>query len=464
MTFYVCSGFSSLSLDPCAFPQCPLLAILQGNIFFQPVRDQRPHLVHTQADVWHRVAPQAEFPLGTQVTSQPLDSKLPYSVPRTAQIFDLTPSVVSSCTPTSSCPGEGDGPLPLRTNTRRRGPNHVPRPLNSFFLFKADWLAKRKSLLAGVEQDHRQLNRMASSEWKKLPPDAKQQFKEAAHQAKVEHSIKYPGYRFTPKPRGDRRKRKTKRNEPEVLLRNEEAARLVSQGVTGDALREALANYDRRCSDEKQHCAVSSSPPSPLSEGLPSTPSALAPAIPIPPSFDANQSHSCTPQLTASFLDLETLWDTFVGTSYTIPWAGEVAQSQQSPVVEEPEIIPAEPAQDSHLFQFDHLPDDYTSYFFPSYSSSTQLLQFGQEMQVDDCGTQGTVSFPVFQSFNPSSDFVQSTSDSAGGSAYQSVPLFQTKTFHTPLTTFGNTPRYPTFRESCFCTLNRTVSRSADIS
>jgi HMG (high mobility group) box len=396
-----------------------------------------PYLIPTQADAWHRVIPPAEFPLETQVTSQPLEGKSPCSVPRAARIFDLAPSHVTSCPPTSSGPSGGDGPLPLETGTRRRGANRVPRPLNCFFLFKTDWLAKRKSLLAGIEQDHRQLNRMASSEWRKLPPEAKQWFKDAAHQAKVEHSMKYPGYRFTPKPRGDRRKRKTKRNEPEVLLRNEEAARLVSQGVTGDALRGALADYDRRCSDEKQHCTVSTPSPSSLSEGLPSTPSALAPVILPPQPFDANQSSSWAPQPTASFLDLETLWDTLAGNSYTVPWAGEVAQSQQSPVVDGPEIIPAEPAQDSHLIHFDHLPDDCTSFFLPSYSPSTQLFQTGQEIQVDDWshqleylvgGTQGTVSFPVFQPFKPSSDFVQSTSD-AGGSAYQSVPLFHAKKF-----------------------------------
>jgi hypothetical protein len=398
---------------------------------------KRAYLIPTQADVWHSVAPHAGSPLETrtQVTSQPLEGESPYSVPRAAEIYDLTPSDVTSCSPISSRPGGGDGPQPLRTGTRRRGPNHVPRPLNSFFLFKTDWLAKRKSLLAGIEQDHRQLNRMASSEWRKLPPEAKQRFKDAAHQAKVEHSIKYPGYRFTPKPRGDRRKRKTKRNEPEVLLRNEEAARLVSQGVTGDALREALADYDRRCSDEKQHCAVGTSSPSSLSEGLPSTPPALAPVV-LPLPFHANQSYGWAPQPTASFLDLETLWDTFAGNSYTVPWAGEVAESQQSPVVDGPEIIPAEPAQDSHLFHFDHLPDDCTSFFLPSCGPSTQLSQIGQEMQVDNWsyhleslvgGAQGSVSFPVFQPFNPSSDFVQSTPDSAGGSAYQSVPLFQAK-------------------------------------
>ncbi len=280
---------------------------------------------------------------------------------------------------------------------------------------------------------------MASSEWRKLPPEAKQRFKDAAHQAKVEHSIKYPGYRFTPKPRGDRRKRKTKRNEPEVLLRNEEAARLVSQGLTGDALREALADYDKRSSDEKQNCAIGTSSPSSLSEALPSTPSssALAP-VNLPSPFDASQSYSWAPQSTTSFLDLETLWDTFAGNSYTVPWAGEVAQSQQPPVVDGPEVTPAEPPQDSHLLHLDHLPDDYTSFFLPAYIPSTHLSQIDQEMQIDDWShrleplvgdSQGTVSFPVFQSFNPSSDFVQSTSDSAGGSAYQSLPLFQAKNF-----------------------------------
>ena len=270
---------------------------------------------------------------------------------------------------------------------------------------------------------------MASSEWRKLSPEAKQKFKDAAFQAKVEHSKKYPGYRFTPKPRGDRRKRKTKRNEPEVLLRNEEAARLVSQGVTGDALREALAEYDRRY--EKLHCTDSSSPPSSVSEGSPSTPSASVILQPSP--FDVNQSHSWAPQSTTSFHDLEALWGTFAGSSHPVPWAGEVALSQHLPVVNGPRIVPTEPGQDPRFFHFDRLPDDYPSLVPPS--CPTQYFQIGQEMQYDDLrhhldgGTRlgGTSSFPAFQPFKPSSGFVQSASDSPGRSAYQSVPLFQAK-------------------------------------
>ena len=327
----------------------------------------------------------------------------------------------------SSTPCGDDVPVPLRTGSQRRTPNHVPRPLNCFFLFKTDWLAKRKSLLAGIEQDHRQLNRMASSEWRKLPPETKQRFKDAAYQAKVEHSMKYPGYRFTPKPRGDRRKRKTKRNEPEILLRNEEAARLVSQGVTGDALREALEEYDRRCTDERHHSTNSAPSPS-FSEGLPSTPSTLSSVNHPLSSFDVNPSYSWAPQPTTSYVDLETLWETFAGSSHSAPWTGEVALSQHSPV-DQPQVVPAELSQDSYLFRFDHLLGGYDSLFSPLYNPSTHFIRTDSQTQhrIDDLeppvgGTQGTASFPVFQPFKPSSGFIQSTPNTPEG--YQSVPLY----------------------------------------
>jgi hypothetical protein len=352
------------------------------------------------------------------------------------------PADATSCSPESSVRGEGDAPVPLRTSSQRRGPNHVPRPLNSFFLFKTDWLAKRKSLLAGIEQDHRQLNRMASSEWRKLPPEAKQQFKDAAYQAKVEHSMKYPGYRFTPKPRGDRRKRKTKRNEPEVLLRNEEAARLVSQGVTGDALREALAEYDRRCAEEKQHSTVNASSPPSSSEGLPFTPPDSSSITPSSPPFDTNQSHNWASHLT-SFLDLETLWDTFSGSAHSVPWTGDVDLSNYSPIVCQPQAVAAEPARNSHSYHFGKFLDGHASLVSPPCGHSTQFFQIDQPIQrrIDDLsqhlepsvgGAQGTVSFPTFRSFDPNSGFVQTTSDAPESSPYQSVPLFQANNlFHT---------------------------------
>ena len=279
---------------------------------------------------------------------------------------------------------------------------------------------------------------MASSEWRKLPPEAKQRFKDAAYQAKVEHSIKYPGYRFTPKPRGDRRKRKTKRNEPEILLRNEEAARLVSQGLTGDALHEALAEYDKRSSEEKQNSSANASFPPSFSEGSPYASPDSSSITPSSPSFDINQTHSWAPQPT-TFLDLETLWDTFTGNSQSVPWAGDVTLSNYSPIIDQPQAVAAEPAHDSHSFHFDHLLDGYASLLSPSYNHSTQDFQIDQQLQyrIDDLnlnqppisGTQGSVSFPAFQSFVPNSGFGQSTSDPSKSSAYQNVPIFQANNF-----------------------------------
>lgn len=390
-----------------------------------------------QIDVCHRAI--LESQPESRVSSQPHWDESLCSFPEATPISYFPPAGATLYPAKTHSPLEDDAPVPLRTSSQRRSPNHVPRPLNCFFLFKTDWLAKRKSLLAGIEQDHRQLNRMASSEWRKLPPEAKQRFKDAAYQAKVEHSIKYPGYRFTPKPRGDRRKRKTKRNEPEILLRNEEAARLVSQGVTGDALQEALAEYDRHSAEEKQNpIANESSPPSP-SEGLAFVSPDSSSITPSSTSFDITQSHSWASQ-PATFLDLETLWDTFTGDSQSVPWAGDVSLSSYSSLVDPPQAVAAEPVHDPYSLHIDHLLDGYASLVSPSYYHSTQNFQIDQQLQrrIDDLhlnkghlisGTHGPVSFPAFQSFDPNSGFGQSISDTSKSSVYQSVPLFQANNF-----------------------------------
>jgi hypothetical protein len=328
----------------------------------------------------------------------------------------------------SSTPDGLDAPVPLRSS-QRRVPDHVPRPLNSFFLFKTDWLAKRRSLLAGVEQDHRQLNRMASSEWRRLPPEAKQRFKDAANKAKVEHAIKYPGYRFTPKPRGDRRKRKTKRNEPEILLRNEEAARLVSQGVTGEALHEALAEYDRRCAEEKQSLGCRADSPPPHSDGQLSTPSASSP-VTLHSAADVDQLNDC---IARPIFDLKTLCDSFVESPHPVPQAHGVTLSQHSLAADRSQPVPVEPGQDPHHFHVNHLLDSYSSLFSQPHGSSTQISHADQHIHYQpDWGrhtTHATVTFPTHQAFETDSGFVQNISDTSADYAYQNDALAQADFF-----------------------------------
>lgn len=263
------------------------------------------------------------------------------------------PGTVAAAT-SSSPPSATDSP---KGGGRRRDRNHVPRPLNCFFLFKSDWLAKRKSFLVGIEQDHRQLNRMASSEWRKLPQEVKQRFKDAAHKAKVEHAMKYPEYRFMPKPRGDRRRRKTRRNEPEVLLRNEEAARLVSQGITGDALLRGLANYDRRVHAAHQRPISRATSPHPFSETIPSTLSSITPPS---PTVDVYSSPHSAMQPTSALPELGALQGTLSGCSHHVRGA---TLPQHAPVLEDMLATPEVHTRDLYSLHFD--------YFFQSDSTTS---------------------------------------------------------------------------------------------
>ena len=329
----------------------------------------------------------------TQVVSQPCDLDSPNS---------LSSAVATSSLPVSATDC-------LKGSGRRRNPNHVPRPLNSFFLFKADWLAKRKSLLAGIEQDHRQLNRMASSEWRKLPPEVKQRFKDAAHRAKVDHAMKYPEYRFTPKPRGDRRRRKTKRNEPEVLLRNEEAARLVSQGVVGDALLEALADYDRRATAEQCRILRAASPPS-FSEALPSASSSVTPRS---PSVYVYSSLDLAMKPIPALFELGTLPGPLVGDSHPVHGI-----AQHAPVVDDFQAISAETG-DPYSLHFDYFLSGDTPNSIPQPRGlSNQFLQTDHTGHEADWSyqspfpigeAQGTVPVLAYPSFQMDSGLVQAT-------------------------------------------------------
>ena len=344
----------------------------------------------TQSDCDVRV----QAPPATQLVSKSCDLDYP----------DSLSSAVTTPSPPTSATGCLNG------GGRRRKSNHVPRPLNCFFLFKADWLAKRKSLLAGIEQDHRQLNRMASSVWRKLPQEVKQRFMDAAHKAKVEHAMKYPEYRFTPKPRGDRRRRRTKRNEPEVLLRNEEAARLVSRGVTGDALLEALADYDRRATAKQRPMFRAASPP-PFSEALPSASSS---ATPSSPSVHVYSSLDLAMQPISTLLELGILPSTLMGDSH--PVRG-VEQATHTPAADDTPAIPGEPTRDPYSFHFDYFYDSTTLIPQPR-GLSGEFLQTDRTGHENDWSyqpaysideTQGTDPVSAYPPFRTGSDLVQAT-------------------------------------------------------
>ena len=79
---------------------------------------------------------------------------------------------------------------PKPRNTIRRDPEYVPRPRNSFMLFRLDLNARRGSL---AQKD---LSRVAGAFWRRLPETKKKIYKEMANREKEIHKAKYPQYSY----------------------------------------------------------------------------------------------------------------------------------------------------------------------------------------------------------------------------------------------------------------------------
>ncbi|KAF9260986.1 hypothetical protein L218DRAFT_825636, partial [Marasmius fiardii PR-910] len=70
-----------------------------------------------------------------------------------------------------------------------------PRPLNAFMFFRL-WCQSK--INRSVESDHRIISRISGHYWRMLPQAEKDIYYAMAEKAKIEHSIKYPNYRYAP--------------------------------------------------------------------------------------------------------------------------------------------------------------------------------------------------------------------------------------------------------------------------
>ncbi|KAG0930833.1 hypothetical protein G6F57_011460 [Rhizopus arrhizus] len=80
---------------------------------------------------------------------------------------------------------------------RKKDPNHIPRPVNSF-------LAYRTEMQAIIRQycplaNHREISKVVAKWWHEATTEEKQIFKDKAELAKYSHAQKYPHYKFSPK-------------------------------------------------------------------------------------------------------------------------------------------------------------------------------------------------------------------------------------------------------------------------
>ncbi|CAG8434552.1 6972_t:CDS:1 [Ambispora gerdemannii] len=84
------------------------------------------------------------------------------------------------------------------TNSNEELSKDIPRPLNSFMLF-------RRNFSAGIVEENKdrtfvsKVSGKASKAWKEASPQVKGFFSALAEKAKLEHKIRYPAYKYNPK-------------------------------------------------------------------------------------------------------------------------------------------------------------------------------------------------------------------------------------------------------------------------
>lgn len=157
------------------------------------------------------------------------------------------PSSPSSSLPSSS-PQKIPSPLPFtspqKPAPRLRSGNRIPRPRNAFMIFRSEFWATAK-ISKTVEHDHRHISRIIGHCWNQLTEEEKAVWRRRAEQEKIEHQIKYPGYRFSPNVRTKQVvKRNVKRNGEDEMLRCKKVAELLLAGKAGKELDNAVQSID----------------------------------------------------------------------------------------------------------------------------------------------------------------------------------------------------------------------------
>ena len=87
----------------------------------------------------------------------------------------------------------------VRARNTKKDPNHIPRPMNSFFLFRKNFNASLTQQKKTQGKRHqRQVSGAARAAWKALSPAEKKVWIDRAAEADAEHKRMYPNYRYRP--------------------------------------------------------------------------------------------------------------------------------------------------------------------------------------------------------------------------------------------------------------------------
>ncbi|KAL0089055.1 hypothetical protein F4703DRAFT_1914460 [Phycomyces blakesleeanus] len=86
-----------------------------------------------------------------------------------------------------------------RTRVRRRNPNHVPRPMNCFLVYRCEKQKEISTYCPGA--NHRDISKIIAKWWHEAPSSEKEFYRTLADRGKQQHSEQYPQYKYSPRSR-----------------------------------------------------------------------------------------------------------------------------------------------------------------------------------------------------------------------------------------------------------------------
>jgi hypothetical protein len=121
------------------------------------------------------------------------------------------------------------------------------RPPNAFIIFRSK-MSKDAKGLKSIEKDNRHISRMVTHLWHNLPDEQRAVYYSMAEEKKAAHRRLYPNYRYAPKQRKKPVvRRNVKRNTKPHIERSEKIAEMYLGGLSGDALKQAVKEFDEAC-------------------------------------------------------------------------------------------------------------------------------------------------------------------------------------------------------------------------
>ncbi len=124
---------------------------------------------------------------------------------------------------------------------KKKPEDHIKRPRNAFFIFRAEFIRANRGFLEKVEKNHANYSRVAGNAWQSMSPAEKEPWNELAKQEAEEHKSRYSKYNFVREPvrvadpETLKRKRKVKVGRDEETLektktRCKELAKMIKEG------------------------------------------------------------------------------------------------------------------------------------------------------------------------------------------------------------------------------------------